>query len=82
MDRGSTRDTPHAPAPAGACAFVPPEPSTVRRIGGDLLDRLEMAGRVELEGLLASADARDRTGAPARMDAVEAVIAWDLAAGF
>lgn len=83
MDRGSPCDTPHAPATAGACAFVAPASSPVRRIGGDLLDRLELAGRQELQTLLAaSAATGDPGNAPTTLDAVESVIAWDLAAGF
>ncbi|MDC7807350.1 hypothetical protein PQS31_11010 [Luteimonas sp BLCC-B24] len=57
---------------------MPSAPADVRRIGGDLLDRLELAGRRELESLLAGA----APGAATSMDAVESVIAWDLAAGF
>lgn len=55
----------------------------MRRIGGDLLDRLELAGRQELQTLLAAAAATGDLGnAPTTLDAVESVIAWDLAAGF
>ena len=78
LEHGSTRDTPHAPATAGACACLPSAPADVRRIGGDLLDRLELAGRRELESLRAGAGPCVATS----MDAVESVIAWDLAAGF
>lgn len=52
----------------------------VRRIGGDLLERLEAAGRQELTALLDTASPDDLHVAP--LDPVESVIAWDLAAGF
>ncbi len=81
MDRlPATGDRPaHVPAPSGTCAFASGDAGTVRRIGGDLLARLEQAGRDELAGLLTSAEGRHPAAAP---DPVESVIAWDLAAGF
>lgn len=71
---------PHAPAFAGACALSAPDPGNVRRIGGDLLERLEAAGRQELAALLNN-PAPDNVHVAA-LDPVESVIAWDLAAGF
>lgn len=81
MDLIHLRDSdPHAPAFAGAYALPAPDPGNVRRIGGDLLDQLEAAGRQELAALLETTGA-DAAHAPA-LDPVESVIAWDLAAGF
>ena len=71
---------PQAPALSGACALPPVESDNVQRIGGDLLERLELAGRQELRSLLDPA-APDGHHASA-LDPVESVIAWDLAAGF
>ncbi|WP_123831934.1 hypothetical protein [Luteimonas sp. 100069] len=71
---------PHAPALSGACALPPSGPDNVQRIGGDLLEQLELAGRQELQTLLGPA-APDGHHASA-LDPVESVIAWDLAAGF
>jgi len=83
LDRVSTSDHPaHAPAPSGACAFVTPEPPTVRRIGGDLLDRIEQAGCQELAVLLAASADPAAPGHATPLDPVASVIAWDLAAGF
>lgn len=73
----------HAPALSGACASSAlPETATVRRIGGDLLDRLETAGHQELGALLAAAQDPHVLAASPPLDALESVIAWDLAAGF
>ncbi|MDR7192593.1 hypothetical protein [Luteimonas terrae] len=58
------------------------DPPSVRRIGGDLLARLEAAACQELTTLLAAAAAPTAPGHAAPLDAVESVIAWDLAAGF
>ncbi|MDR6990890.1 hypothetical protein [Luteimonas sp. 3794] len=58
------------------------EPSSVTRIGGDLLDRLEAAARQELNALLAAAASPAAAGHVDPLDPVESVIAWDLAAGF
>lgn len=54
----------------------------VRRIGGDLLDRIEQAGRQELAALLAQSAEPGAPGHTRPLDPVESVIAWDLAAGF
>jgi len=71
---------PHAPAFAGVCALPAPDSRNVQRIGGDLLDQLEAAGRQELAALL---ETTSTDGAHvAALDPVESVIAWDLAAGF
>ncbi|NYZ64331.1 hypothetical protein [Luteimonas deserti] len=81
MDHPASPDIdPHAPASAGACALVPPDAGNVRRIGGDLLDQLELAGRRELQALLDAVAPDGAHAAP--LDPVESVIAWDLAAGF
>ncbi|MCD9006878.1 hypothetical protein LDO31_11640 [Luteimonas sp. XNQY3] len=61
---------------------MPPEPPTVRRIGGDLLDRIEQAGCQELAALLAASAEPGAPGHATPLDPVESVIAWDLAAGF
>lgn len=81
MDLINLHDSdPHAPALAGASALSAPDPGNVRRIGGDLLERLEAAGRQELVALLNTTGPEDVH--VAALDPVESVIAWDLAAGF
>lgn len=81
MDLTSPVDVdPHAPASPGAWALTPVDPDNVQRIGGDLLERLELAGRQELRALLdpAAPEGHHATA----LDPVASVIAWDLAAGF
>jgi hypothetical protein len=59
-----------------------PAPPGVRRIGGDLLDRIEQAACQELARILTAAAASDLSRQAVPLDPVESFIAWDLAAGF
>jgi len=59
-----------------------PGSPNVRRIGGDLLDRIEQAACQELALLIAGSPASVLPNQAVPLDPVESFIAWDLAAGF